>query len=292
MFRFLYIATLSSIFESVLFQELKEWDKINRNGAQQQDDSPFLKVNDDQITTSFYRSCIKSLAVRNGAEAIELLCRSYERVFHDLNLAMLKQGEDKLEIQCTIRKWDNAIDPIWEFRLVVKEYVPTALTQYHKYNLIPRAKVYKSFMEKRILKEFEEIKGKISKELKDYTIDFAVILKDETLQNVPVEDVVEEEMEIKEDPIAKVVMIEINHEPPSAGTALFNFRDEEDRKILNGEKPFEFRVLESTDQLKHETLNEVLPDHMLEFLSVLRNDAKDTKDEANEGVTGRKCILL
>ena len=125
----------NSLFESVLFQELKEWDQINRNGAQQQDDSLFLKVNDDQITTSFYRSCIKSLAVRNGAEAIELLCRSYERVFHDLNLAMLKQGEDKLEIQCTIRKWDNAIDPIWEFRLVVKDYVPTALTQYHKYNL-------------------------------------------------------------------------------------------------------------------------------------------------------------
>ena len=72
--------------------------------------------------------------------------------------------------------------------------------------------------------------------MRDYTIDFAVLLmKDGWLQNVPIGDALEN-MEINEDPIDRVVMIAINHKPPSAGTALFNFRDEEERKILNGEK--------------------------------------------------------
>ena len=277
----------------MLFRELKEWDRINRGrGDRKEPEDPFLSVDDDQIMSSFYRSSIKSLAVRNGAEAIELLCRSYERVFHDLNLAMLKQGEEDLEIQCTVRKWDHSIDPLWEFRMIVKDYVPSALTQYHKSVVIPRAKTYKSFLEKRILAEFEGIKDKLSTELRDYTIDFAVVLKDASLQNVPIEDGLDREEEIKEDPVDRVFLIEINHEPPSAGTALFNFRDDEDRKILNGEKPFEFRVLENAQQLEHEELDEVLPDHALKFLKVLRGQSEPVEPTISRQGTARKCVIL
>ena len=266
---------------------MKEWNRINGN-----EDNDVFKVNNVQICLSFYRCATKSLCCKNGFEAIELLCRSYQRIFTDLNLAMLKQGEENLILYCTIRKWYNIVDPVWEFRLVVKNYIPTALTQYHKTIVIPNGGKHKQFLQDRVMEEFDIIKDKLDKKLKDYTIDFAVVLKDKHMQNIPVE-VGDDDGEVKEDPIDRVLLIEINHEPPIAGTALFDFKDEEDKKIMDGEKPFEFRLYQSKKDFDYSTLDQILPNNTLDFLKVLKGEYKKEKEEINDGGTGFKfCVLL
>ena len=251
-----------------------------------------LEIKNDQICTSFYRCATKSLCVKNGFEAIELLCRSYQRIFTDLNMAMLKQGEENLKLCCVVRKWYDIVDPIWEFRLIVKDYKPTALTQYHKTIIIPNGARYKQFLQDRILREFNEIKDKLDKKLRDYTIDFAVVLKDKDAQNIPMQfedDDKDEKDEVKEDPIDKVYLIEINHEPPIAGTALFDFKDEEDRKIMNGEKPFEFRLYESVKDVDYGTVDKILPNNTIDFMSVLQGKYKPEPE--TKGVFSN-CVLL
>lgn len=275
----------------LLFNELKEWNKINEND----DNNNILKLNNDQICLSFYRCATKSLCCKNGFEAIELLTRSYQRIFTDLNLAMLKQGEENLKLFCTIRKWYSIIDPIWEFRLIVKNYIPTALTQYHKTIVIPNSAKHKQFFQDRIMAEFNIIKDKLDKKLKDYTIDFAVVLKDKDLQNKPINDNNDDDIdEVKEDPIDRVLLIEINHEPPIAGTALFDFKNEEDRKVMNGEKPFEFRIYQSKKEVEYDKINELLPDNTLDFLKVLRGEytPQETINDDNNNDGFKFCVLL
>ena len=272
-----------------MFEELKAWNIINGND----DNSKYWTVHNDQLCTYFYRSTIKSLCCSNGFEAIELLCRSYERVFTDVNMAMLKQGEENLKLFCVVRKWYNIVDPNWEFRLVIKDYKPTALTQYHKTIVIPHAAKYKTFLQKRILNTFDSIKDKLDKTLRDYTIDFAVVLKDKTIQNVPIcinEEINEEKEEVKEDPIDTVYLIEINHEPPIAGTALFDFANEEDKKVLNGEKPFEFRMYENKNDVSYDEIDKILPDQCLEFVDVLQG--KYIQQNTNQPSLFERCVLL
>ena len=56
------------------------------------------------ISNNFYRASIKCLFIKNGDECIELFCRSC-RIFVDLSVSMLKQGENNLKIYVIVRKW-------------------------------------------------------------------------------------------------------------------------------------------------------------------------------------------
>ena len=84
-----------------LYDELKEWDKINRNNGNDRGNGLILE--DNQVCQSFYRSSVKCMGINNGEEAIELLCRSYEKIFTDISLCMLKQDENDLNIYLIIR---------------------------------------------------------------------------------------------------------------------------------------------------------------------------------------------
>ena len=197
----------------MLFDELKQWDGLNGN------DSEYLELKKEQIINSFYRASMKSLCVRNGDQSIELFCRS-KRSYVDLSMSMLKQGEQELKIYVIIRKWESKLDSLWEFRLFIKNNQPTALTQYHKNSALPLMYEYKDYIEKGILATFNNIQSNLSDELKDYTIDFAIILDDETKQNnnyVYNPDDSKQSTDNddeKYNPIQKIWMIEINHEPP------------------------------------------------------------------------------
>eukprot|EP01083_Nonionella_stella_P312428 1117378_1 len=276
----------------LLFEELKEWNAINRmTYGKKHDEDVYFDLTNDQISLSFHRAVIKSLCAKSGFEAIQLLCRSYERIFYDLNISMLKQGEENLKLYCTIRKWYDVVDPIWEFRLIVKDYKPTALTQYNDVVVIPNAKKHKHFFQQRILEKFEVIKEKLSRKLRDYTVDFAVVLKNKDMQNSPMNaymEGTESKEDENEDPIDAVYLIEINHTWPTAGTALFDFRNEEDKKVLTGDKPFEFRLHESKENVDYTTLDSVLPPHAIDFISVIQGQYQE-----NVGLQPEKtCVLL
>ena len=76
------------------------------------------------------------------------------------------------------------IDPLWEFRLFIRNgNKPTGLTQYHKNIVLPLMYKYRKYIEKSILNTFNELQPKLDEKLQDYTVDFAVILKDKSKQN-------------------------------------------------------------------------------------------------------------
>lgn len=122
-----------------------------------------------------------------------------------------------------VRKWEDALDPTWEFRAFVVRGQMTAITQYYMLCYIPEIARNSSKLAT-MMREFwaTKIKDRIAPSGgidNTYTIDFAIT----------------PEMD-------RIWVVELNHAPPTAGTALFDWTSARDRQIVsNG--PFEMRVL-------------------------------------------------
>jgi len=177
-------------------------------------------------------ACCKVLRVKSGAEAMYLMLHSY-RVYTDITRMELANNGNA-EVQIAVRRWDPRVVPALEFRTFVYNHVMTACTQYYKLIYDANMAAHSKEISDLIWKFHEEhIKPRM--EIATYTADFAVTadLKD-------------------------IICVEINDPPPAAGTALFNWDDPADRKIIeNG--PYEFRCNTSFPKTSFGELNDPLP---------------------------------
>lgn len=133
-----------------------------------------------------------------------------ERAHLDLHAHMLVLGEDedKFNLNLIVREWCDALDPMWEFRAFVMDSKLTSCTIYSDFTYVPEIAANRDTVERMIVECWESVKDRIH--VPGYTIDFFVAPD-----------------------LSFVKIIEINWLPPIAGTGLFNWHDEEDKRIIN-----------------------------------------------------------
>lgn len=168
------------------------------------------------------QACAESLRARDGKHALRLLLES-ERAYTDLTAHMLylEDGEP-FNLQVAVREWCPDLNPDWEFRLFVMSEEPTALTIYNDFFYDEAIVHQKSAIEAMIVETWREVCDRIHLHTTSYCIDFAVTPD-----------------------LQKVFIVEVNNFlPPLAGSGLFSFSDDLDRKLLD-EGPFTFRVREA-----------------------------------------------
>jgi hypothetical protein len=189
-----------------------------------------------------YWSCTsRACRVRSGEEAIELLSSS-NRVQADLSLGFLAHGQS---LPVVIREWED-IHPEYEFRVFVVHNQVTAITQYHAALYVREMVENKERVIELILLEFEAVKGKLRAPGDTYTIDF-VICPD----------------------FSRARVIEVNNPPPVAGTALFNWEDENDRRLIQ-EGPLSVRMTESPVPWKEQQTTSSMHQPIVQYIDQLR----------------------
>jgi hypothetical protein len=171
--------------------------------------------------------------------------------------------EDEFNLSVVVRDWCNELDPSWEFRAFVVNSKLNACTVYSSFTYVPAIAEHAAEIERMIVEFWESCKDRIREE--GYTIDFFVAPD-----------------------LSTVKIIEINPLPPIAGTSLFDWHNEEDRKIIL-EGPFTFRVqMEALQERTQVTTSEKdghqvtvvrsLPptlDHMLKVYRGLVNEEEE-----------------
>lgn len=137
----------------------------------------------------------------------------------------------------------------------------TAITQYYSLCFIPGIAAKKVRIGELLLAYWEEnIKPAVAA-VDTYTIDFAVSPDLKTIR-----------------------VIELNHAPPTAGTALFDWDKEEDRAVIS-RGPFEVRVLEQLAENPLAPLDETLRNWMAELSPpAFRDKIREMAQEGNEVV--------
>jgi len=213
---------------------------------------------DDTIT--YWRSISKAQCVFSGKDAMDLLLRS-NRISDDIARGKLAQG-DSFKTQLVVRKWAD-IEPELEFRVFVVRGEITAITQYHKKCYVPTIKNNKHHIQQQIISKFNELKSFVNAPDNTYTIDFAV------------------------DKNLSALMIEVNDPPPTAGTSLFDWENENDKKILR-EGPFTFRILEENVPWKDQ---DDLAGNLKIFIDELRGRMRVEEEQDGSGEKNSKCAL-
>lgn len=161
------------------------------------------------------------LKVRSGADVLSLLLTS-ERVYADM-LDWERFGEPE---QICLRHWDENITMDYEFRVFVNEEKITAISQYDHYLYYPHLEDKRDTIEEAIRKFWKDVH--IDLDIKSYVIDIAY---------VPTS--------------GQCIMIELSPFLACTGSALFSWSVESDLMILEGRKPFEFRLKKESDLHPH-----------------------------------------
>jgi hypothetical protein len=194
---------------------LRERDDLHKSGHPQ-----------DAVTDkiAYNRANVRVLRVTSGKQALFFFINS-NRVREDLQalvkLTTLPDSEPLTQI--VIRKWEEIL-PEFEYRAFIYNSKITAITQYYKTTYVPEMVALKESLQNRMISFFEEnIKGRIP--TTDYVVDFAVDPHSDTIW-----------------------VVEINNPPPVAGQALFDWDSENDKQIITGQLPFEFRILETAPE--------------------------------------------
>jgi len=169
-----------------------------------------------RATIAFTRGCCMGLRVISGAEALQFIEKS-QRTYEDIQMLKLLHGEENFDMKLITRKWEHFL-PEWEFRAFIVNDEITGCTQYYKLCYVPELVANKEKVGEHIKNYFNSIKHLIP--ITNYTIDFAV-----------------------SPDLCTTWVIEINHPPPIAGTSLFDWESENDKKIMQ-EGPYEFRITE------------------------------------------------
>ncbi|OUM69341.1 hypothetical protein PIROE2DRAFT_57407 [Piromyces sp. E2] len=195
--------------------------------------------------SAFVDACCKVLRVRNGAEAMFLMLHS-DRVYSDITrMELTNEGSSK--VQLAVRRWDPCVVPALELRAFVYNHTMTACTQYYKLVYDPFLAEHRKEISDAIVAFHDQyIKPRI--EIPDYTVDFAISAD-----------------------LKKVICVELNNLPPSAGTALFHWDNPEDRAIIE-KGPYQFRCNTSLPESSFGEINEPLP----AFINSLRTGIPDT----------------
>ncbi|KAJ5068037.1 cell division cycle protein [Anaeramoeba ignava] len=205
------------LFEKLLQVHQKKKLKINWKN----------KIFANDILKYFIHSTSQVLKVKNGQEALDLLINS-SRIFTDLLRGSEFKNQDGSPYSSSIiiRKWEK-IKSCYEFRGFVHNNKLNCISQYFDIVFYPVLLAQKSQIEK-IIRDFHSsiIDPKLKHIYKDYVIDFA-LLKSKNQNG-----------KITLNPIC----IEINPFHTLAGPCLFSWKD--DRDVIMGQKPFEFRIRE------------------------------------------------
>jgi hypothetical protein len=115
---------------------------------------------------------IKSLKVKNGNEAMDLICNS-QRVADDLTRE-LKYSED-FSLNIVIREWVDSLSYEMEFRGFVCKNKLTAISQYDSYLYSKKLNDEKDEIEEKIKTFFNvNLKEKL-KHLDSYIVDFEIL---------------------------------------------------------------------------------------------------------------------
>lgn len=171
--------------------------------------------------------CADMLRCVNGEQALRLLIES-DRAHTDLQCheLFLESGEE-FNLKLIVREWCDKVDADWEFRGFVVNGVLTSVTQYNDFVFDPRMAEGKDTIRALITECWDAVKESIYQHSENYSIDFAVTPD-----------------------LSSVLIVEVNDFlPPLAGSGLFDWHNEEDRKIVEGDTHkegdvFEFRVRE------------------------------------------------
>ena len=178
-----------------------------------------------------------------------------ERIYTDLVRTFLfmdekiKKDLDSIlkEEKIIIRKFYKEIEPEFEFRAFVKDNKLTALTQYFKSCYNPFIKENK----KKILNSIEDKLQEVIKKLntkENFVVDFVYPKK--------------EGEEVK--------VIELNPFSNQTNAGLFSWRDEEEKKILNGELEFEFRIQENP--ISKDEMRKMLSQDIREMIELIEKE--------------------
>jgi len=217
---FVKLSTRSPKDAAFFTKDVKDYIRqdIELNVAEVVPGTPECDAEDISI---FVRSTTKCLAVRSGDEAVQLLTRS-QRVFEDIVGAELMSSRDGFSLSLVLREWDGSIIPEWEFRVFVQNNRLTSATQYNPICFVPKMMENEERIKSCISDYWDMVKGSITEPT--YTLDLALT---------------------PEITVESTKIIEINAPPPLAGTSLFKWDLESDRKQIEEGEHFELRVNKS-----------------------------------------------
>eukprot|EP01087_Luapelamoeba_hula_P016383 TRINITY_DN5034_c2_g1_i1.p1 TRINITY_DN5034_c2_g1~~TRINITY_DN5034_c2_g1_i1.p1 ORF type:complete len:344 (+),score=66.96 TRINITY_DN5034_c2_g1_i1:114-1145(+) len=172
---------------------------------------------------ALFKASTQCLKVTTGEQALTLILSS-ERSNEDLLLAL--EFPKSWDMKVIIREWVT-IDPSMEFRGFVRDKKFTALSQYFHivYFANLTAEGVRDRLHQQMAECFEQIKDRV--QVSNFIIDFAVVG-------------------------SRVYVIELNpfndYEGCGTDPCLFNWKT--DREIVDGDKPFEFRIRETPFDVK------------------------------------------
>lgn len=193
------------------------------------------------LCKAIYHATINCLKMESAEEVVNCLCTSERVCEDDLPLALTFPSAWSQHI--ILRPW-MSIATHHEFRAFVFNGQLTGLCQYFSSAYFTEIVSNKVLIEHTVKEFFAEIKDLVPIEPAAYVMDIAVNVSDSD-----------------KSPTQQVKIIEFNPfgapDGMGTGTIMFNLDQTDDRDILFGDKPFEFRVRESplpgvTDLIKGE----------------------------------------
>lgn len=198
-------------------EKAEEQIKVEWKDVKWPSNIPHEHIDINYKVVATFRVGSQSLLCPTADHAMSLILSS-ERVFHDINVVLTcaeaeRTREDLTENWTTkviLRKWQNNIDDLFEFRCFVKDNKLTAISQYNHYVLV--GPLFDENLRESIRKKLfsywvKELKT-ILLEKKDYIVDLAV-LKD-----------------------GGVYLIELNPYANTTGPSLYNWNI--DKELLEG----------------------------------------------------------
>jgi len=166
----------------------------------------------------------------------------------------------EFDVQIVVRRWVD-LEQEFEFRCFVVDDKINCITQYYPLCFVPKMVQIKDKLKDHLFNYFESIKEQIK--ISNYTIDFAVLSD-----------------------LSKTWIIELNHPPPTAGTCLYNWENQLDRKIM-AEGPYELRIQEKPVQQPLDKIHPPLKELLLDIKMKRATIHKGFKcDACHGGIVG------
>jgi len=200
------------------------------------------------------------LKISNSKEAIEIFKHS-ERINSDFEIAL--KVIDRWRENFVIRQW-VPIEVTLEFRCFVIKNKLTAITQYSKMIYVSSLKENYEKISKNLIKFFNEnVSNKLEKIYSKYVIDFGFGIES----------------------LEKIYVIEVNPFLPTTDSGLFDWG--KDREILEGNKTFEFRILDEPLFRGKAALGTLLPEWraVIEEVDKANNDNNDSSSSSSTTIT-------